>query len=155
MSIAMLVNVTATLLLTPEQPTTLEFADGIEYFSIGKASDFESYLSKNKKILMIRPKKNDFDEFLVVIDKNHSYQFRLKSTPKKITALYRLRKGNVEKFYTLKSETKHYRVLEGRNSLKVKNLRKKGLLINGKRVSKRVFYYPKNAYLSIEGKEVN
>ncbi|MCY4644383.1 MAG: hypothetical protein OXB88_07170 [Bacteriovoracales bacterium] len=154
MSIAMLVNVTTVLLLTSEQPTTLEFAEGIEYFSIGKAIDFESYLSKNKKILMVRPKKKEFDEFLVVIDKNHSYQFRLKSTPKKITALYRLRKGNVEKFYTLKFKTDRYRVLEGKNSLKVERGKRAHLRINGVNVSEKIFYYPKNAYLSIEGKEV-
>ena len=150
----MLLNVTVTLLFTPEQPTTLQFPNAIEYYAVGNATDFDSYLTKDKKILLIRPKKKDFDEFLVVITKGHSYEFRLKSTPRKYTALYQILSGKKEKFYTLKKVTKKYRLSEGMRSLKIERIHGKNLFINDRKAIKKIVYYPKNAPLTIEGEEV-
>ena len=149
----MLLNTTAMLLFTPQQPTTLQFRSPIEYYAIGNTRDFDSYLTKDKKILLIRPKKERFDEFLVVITKGHSYEFRIKSAPKKLTALYQIFNGTRDKFYTLKQSTKKYRLLEGRTAYKIERIAGDYLTINGQKVNRKVIYYPKNAYLNINGKE--
>ena len=53
----MLVNTMATLFFTPNQPTTLQFQHPVEYYSLGNADMFDTYLTKNSKILLIRPQK--------------------------------------------------------------------------------------------------
>ena len=150
----MLLNTTALLLFSPQQPTTLQFPSAIEYYAIGHTVDFESYLTKNKKILLIRPKKQKFDEFLVVITKERSYQFQVKSTNQKITAFYHIHAGKREKFYTLKKATDSYKVFEGRRSFKIERIKGAYLVINGQRITQKTIYYPKNAFLSINGEEV-
>lgn len=154
MKIYMILNTVVTLLFTPRQPTTLQFQQAIEYYSIGNARSFDSYLTKNGKILLIRPKKKQFDEFLVVITKNHSYEFRLKSTPGKRTALYQILDGRGDKFLTLKYNGLKYRILEGLTTLKIIRQRGEYLTINGIKTTKTSIFYPKNAHLTINGREV-
>ena len=154
MNIFMILGTTATLLFSPHQPTTLQFENPIEYYSLGSSGDFDSYLTKNKKILLIRPKKEIFDEFLVVITRNHSYEFRAKSTPKILTALYRIHDGKAEKFYRPKYERDGYRVLTGRRSVKIVRTKGGSLTVNGATTSKRFIYYPKNAHLTVNGEAI-
>ena len=155
MKIYMILGTVVTLLFSPHQPTTVQFESPIEYFSIGNTGDFDSYLSKNKKILLIRPKKEAFDAFLVVITKNKSYEFRLKDASKILTALYQIHDGGPEKFYRFKNNGEGYKILEGEKSLKIIRTTKAKLVVNGRKVDKQVTYYPKNAHLKINGKEVD
>ena len=152
MTIYMLANTMAMLLLTPQQPTTIQFNYPIEYYAVGNKSDFDSYLTKNKKILLIRPLKDKFNEFLVVITKERSYEFLLKSRDEKLTALYQITDGKREKFYTLKKSTKSYKISEGRTSIKIERVGNRPLTVNGKNQGRKVLYYPKGAPLSINGK---
>ena len=142
MKIYMLLNTTAMLLFVPQQPTTLQFPAPIEYYTIGHTNDFESYLTKSKKILLIRPKKKEFDEFLVVITKDHSYEFRIKSTSEKFTALYQILNGHRDKFYTLKESTVKYKLYKGRTSLKIKRIEGSHISINGRKTTQKIIYYP-------------
>ena len=153
MKIYMLINTTAMLLFTPQQPTTLQFSSPIEYYAIGHRNDFDNYLTKNKKILLLHPKKEKFDEFLVVITQKHSYEFRIKSTPKKFSALYQILNATRDKLYTLKKRTQKYKLLEGLRFLKIERTKGDFLIINGQKSTQRIIYYPKNAYLSINGQE--
>ena len=98
---------------------------------------FDTYLTKNSKILLIRPKKEKFDEILVVITKHHSYEFRLKSNPRKLTALYQILDGKGDKFFTLKLQTKQFRVLEGRTMIKIMRTSGGYLEINDIKSSKK------------------
>ena len=154
MKIFMLLNTTAFLLLTPEQPTTLQFASPIEYYSLGNAASFDSYLTRDKKILLIRPKTQSFDAFLVVITKGHSrsYEFRLQSTPAKRTALYQIFPGKRERFYRHRHQGKGFRLLEGERSFKIERTKDAPLLINGVSVQDEILYYPKGASLQINGR---
>ena len=154
MKIYMIINVMATLLVTPKQPTTFQFEHPIEYYSLGNADSFDTYLSKNSKVLLIKSKKDQFDEILVVITKNHSYEFRLKSYEEKITALYQIKHAQTEKFLTRKVDAKSFQVLEGRNILKITRKGNGHLVINGLKVFKKSTYYPKRAYLRINGRVI-
>ena len=154
MTIYMIASTIALLLLTPHQPTTLQFTDQIEYYAIGHTSDFDSYLSKDKKILLLNPKKEHFDEFLVVITKGKSYQFQVRNTAHKRTGFYKILMGKKDKFYSLKKKTNSYKVFEGPQSIKIERLKAPHLMINGRKVSEKSFYYPKNAPLFINGEEV-
>ena len=154
MKIYIILNTITTLLFSPHQPTTMQFSSPIEYYSIGNSQSFQSYLTKNKKILLIYPEKKSFDDFLVVITKNQSYQFRLKNSSQKITALYHIIDGQKDKLYQVKNTTTTHKVLKGKRSIKISRTKGDYLIINDQKITSPVFYYPKNAYLSINGKEV-
>ena len=150
----MIINVMATLLVTPKQPTTLQFEHPVEYYSLGNANEFDTYLSKNNKILLIRPKKNNFNEILVVITKDHSYEFKLKSNAEKLTALYQIKHAKRDKFFSLKMNKDRFQILEGRNTLKILRVRTNYLVINGVKNYMEVIFYPKGAYLNINGQVI-
>ena len=110
--------ITSIILLTisPNYPTTFTFEGPIEYYSLGNEGDFSTYLSKNKKILVINPKIQNFKVPLVVLTNDFSYQITLKSEPNS-PPLYFIKKGKKDNSYSLLKTTPTYRLLEGPNSL--------------------------------------
>ena len=146
----MLEGMVALLFITFQQATILEFETPVEYYAV----DMKSYLSKNKKILLIHPARKDFDEFLVAITKKGTYQLRFKSTKEKGNALYKIREGFKERLYRLKITTSRYKVLEGRTSLKIIRLKGEYLSLNGQKYTRRILFYPRNAHLVINGKRI-
>ena len=146
----MLQGMVALLFLTSGQPTIFEFERPVEYFAV----NMESYLSKNKKVLLVHPKKKEFDDFLVVITKGKSYQLRLKSSPQKGNALYKIKDAEKEKLYHLKIKTSRYKILESKSLLKIVRLKGTYLQINGQRMAQKNIFYPRNANLIIENKRI-
>ena len=89
----------------------------------------------------------------MVITQGHSYEFRIKSTKKKFSALYQILNGTRDKLYTLKKRAKNYKILEGLRFLKIERTKGDYLIINGQKRTQRIIYYPQKAYLSINGQE--
>jgi len=139
------------LSITPNHPTTFKFTEPIEYFSLGKQGDFSAYLAKNKKILVITPKIENFDIPMVVLSKNNSYQIKLTSS-KDSPSLYLIKKGKKESHYTLLKKTKDFRLLKGKSSLFIKL--NKDLRINGLPKGKGPHYLSKGGKLFINGEQV-
>jgi len=63
MELSVLFSLTTLLFFTPFQPVTMKFSEKIEYHVIGNEGDFQTYKSKNEKILLIKPKLKEFDAF--------------------------------------------------------------------------------------------
>lgn len=140
------------LLINPNFPTTLKFNEEIEYFTLGNMGDFNSYLSKDKKILVLTPKKKFDPTPLVVITSESTFQFLLKeSDTSNLNSLYLIYKGNEDKKYVLIKETPTFRLLEGVSSLllesKVPNLE-----INFQPSIKRRTILSKGSPLYIQGR---
>ena len=88
MIIYTLTNVVTYLMLTFGSPTTIVFDSPIEFVSTSNESDFSTYKSKDNKKLTIKSFKNDFETNLVVITKNGTYPFVLKTTSEKSYQIY-------------------------------------------------------------------
>jgi type IV secretory pathway VirB9-like protein len=67
------------LFLTISHPTTLVFDEPVEYVSAGKEGDFNFHRANNQKILVVRPLKEFSETNMIVITKDHHYQFKIKS----------------------------------------------------------------------------
>ncbi|MBP9763629.1 MAG: hypothetical protein KBD10_02700, partial [Candidatus Pacebacteria bacterium] len=72
MQIFTLLNLTTYLFLTFGTPTTFRFNSQIELTSISNESDFFKYESKDKKVLILKPMKENFDSSMVVLTRNGS-----------------------------------------------------------------------------------
>jgi len=151
MEIFTLLTMVVFLSVTPNHPTTFQFADSIEYYSLGNQGEFSTYLSQDRKILVITPKVKVFEIPLVVLAKKNSYQFKLISTAKS-PPLYLIKKGFKETHYSLLKKTPTYRLLEGKSSLFIKL--QKDLTINGLLKKKGPHYLSKGGQLFINGVQV-
>ena len=116
MEIFALITSIILLNISPNLPTTFTFEEPIEYYSLGNEGDFSTYLSKNKKILVINPKIQNFKVPLVVLTNDFAFQITLKSEPNS-PPLYSLKKGKKDNSYSLLKTTPSYRLLEGPKSL--------------------------------------
>lgn len=150
----MLLNITAFLQFSSLQPVTMKFNSPIEYHSIGNDGDFETYKTKDKKILLIKPKLKEFDTFLVVITKNTCYQFHITSTSERKSVLYQIKDGKIDLIYKEKKRTPKYKVLEGEHSIKIVNLTKSPLLINQQSINQNIVYFPKGANLHVNNDNI-
>ena len=140
----------ANLLVSFQFPTTFRFEHPIEYFSLGKQGSFHTYVSKNKKLLIITPKIREFNLPLVVITERGTYRIKLTSSIKEVSNLYLIKKGMRDKKYILKKESPKYRLLEGEHSLYLE-IKKGPLIINDKNHSGTSVVLSKGPLLTIDG----
>jgi hypothetical protein len=112
MEIFALITSLILLSISPNLPTTFTFEEPIEYFGLGNEGDFSTYLSKNKKILVVTPKIATFKVPLVILSNDFSYQIILKNESNS-PPVYFIKKGKKEKSYSLLKTTPSYRLLEG------------------------------------------
>jgi type IV secretory pathway VirB9-like protein len=127
------------LFLTVSHPTTLVFDEPVEYVSAGKAGDFSLHRANNQKILVVQPLKDFFETDMIVITKDHHYQFKLKkptSEDEKAHSFVYLHQGGINKSYILKFENEVVRILEGDTSTLIQNKTKKSLLVNDKLIER-------------------
>lgn len=104
MPIFTLLNITTYLFLTYGSPTTFKFDSQIEFSSISNESDFYKYESKDRKILVLKPMKENIDSGVVVITKNATYTFNLHITDQKTPLVYEVQQGaKSSAYYTLNS----------------------------------------------------
>ncbi|MBP6979999.1 hypothetical protein KBB41_03075 [Candidatus Curtissbacteria bacterium] len=104
MQIFTLLNLTTYLFLTFGTPTTFRFNSQIELTSISNESDFFKYESKDKKVLILKPMKENFDSSMVVLTKNGSYTFNLHVANQKTPLVYEVLEGEkASSYYTVKS----------------------------------------------------
>jgi hypothetical protein len=116
MEIFALITSLILLNISPNLPTTFTFEEPIDYYSLGNEGDFSTYLSKNKKILVVNPKIQNFKVPLVVLTKDFSFQITLKSEPQS-PPIYFIKIGKKNNSYSLLKSTPDFRLLEGQNSL--------------------------------------
>lgn len=120
------------LFLSVNHPTTIIFDEPVEYISAGKEGDFSVHRSNNQKILVIRPLKENFETDMIIITKDHHYQFKIKepkSLEKTHTLVY-VHEGVINRSYVLKYESEKVRILEGETSTLIQNKSKKGISVN-------------------------
>ena len=65
------------LFLTVSHPTTLVFDEPVEYVSAGKEGEFALHRANNQKILVVQPIKEFSETDMIVITKEHHYQFKI------------------------------------------------------------------------------
>ena len=144
----------ASLFLSQEFPTTFRFNSPIEYFSLGKQGSFHTYVSKNKKLLIITPKIKEFKIPLVVITNENIYRLKLLSSKKENSNLYIIKKAIRDKKYILKKETPKFRLLEGEHSLYL-DLKKGPVIINDQNHPGPSVVLSKGPLLMIDGKRID
>lgn len=126
------------LFLSVNHPTTLIFDEPVEYVSAGREGDFSLHRSNNQKILVIRPLKDNFETDMIVITKDHHYQFKI-NAPKqseKTHSLVYIHNGALDRSYVLKYESEKIRILEGETSTLIQNKTKKGISVNDIEITK-------------------
>ncbi len=143
------------LFLTISHPTTLVFDEPVEYVSAGKEGDFDLHRANNQKILVIRPLKEFTETDMIVITKNHHYQFKLKGplTGDKTHSFIYLHEGEINRSFVKKVETDSYKVLEGETSILIQNKKKEPLMVNEKLLD-REGYFSKGSPILIGNQRV-
>lgn len=143
------------LFLTISHPTTLVFDEPVEYVSAGKEGDFDLHRANNQKILVIRPLKEFNETDMIVITKNHHYQFKIKSPAQgeKSHSFIYLHEGEINRSFIKKLETENYRILEGDTSILVQN-KKKGPLVVNEQVIDRQGHFSKGSPVMIGNQRV-
>ena len=120
------------LFLTISHPTTLVFDEPVEYVSAGKDGDFSLHRANNQKIIVIRPLKENFETDMIVLTRDHHYQFKIKE-PKlndKTHSFIYVHEGTPNRSYVLKFENENIKILEGETSTLIQNKTKKPLMVN-------------------------
>lgn len=136
------------LFLSLSSPSTLIFEEPIEYVSAGKQGEFSIHRSNNQKILVIQPLKDVSETTMIVITKDHHYQFKIKTVEKEHHSYVYIFDGSVNKTYLKKVDNKDYRILEGDSSVLVQNKGTTPLDVNETKVA-REDYFSKGAPLFI------
>jgi hypothetical protein len=151
MEIFALITSLILLNISPNLPTTFTFEEPIEYFSLGNEGDFSTYLSKNKKILVVTPKIATFKVPLVVLSNDFSYQITLKNESNS-PPIYFIKKGKKDNSYSLLKSTESFRLLEGANS----NLLylNSDADVNGILTKKGKFYLSKGSQIFLNGEKI-
>ena len=146
------------LFLSLSHPTTLVFGEPIEYVSAGSNGDFDLHRANNQKILVVRPLKSFGETDMIVLTKDHHFQFKLKEVPQsgdqsKTHSLVNIYEGEINKSYIKKLETDTFRVLEGESSVWIINKTSKNLEVNGTELE-RDGYFSKGSPLLINKERV-
>jgi hypothetical protein len=138
------------LFLTISHPTTLVFDEPVEYVSAGKEGDFDLHRANNKKILVVRPLKEFNETDMIVITKDHHYQFKIKSplAGEKTHSFIYLHEGEINRSFVKRVETENYKVLEGDTSTLIQNKKKEPLTVN-EQVVDREGYFSKGSPILI------
>lgn len=127
------------LFLTTSHPTTLVFDEPVEYVSIGKEGDFSLHRANNQKILVVQPLKDFLETDMIVITKEHHYQFKVRMPESKnesTHAFVYIHDGGINRSYVLKFENTELRILEGDTSTLIQNKTNKPILVNEKLVER-------------------
>lgn len=136
------------------KPTTLRFDSHIEYISLGEETQFVTKLSKNKKLLTLKPMKSLKDIPLVVVTKKGDFQFQGSTTDSKYYSQFiDIKEGRVSRLFQNVYSDKELQVLEGKESLRVINKGKKPMMVNGVSVMGEVDTC-KGAPVIVNGREI-
>lgn len=129
----------AMLSLGINKPTTLRFESAVEYVSLGSEDSFVVSLSKNKKLLTIKPIVSQESTPLVVVTKGGDFQFQGTTTlSKDYSQFVDVRIGEVSKYFQNVHSTKKYEVLEGAESVRIINKSAKPIVVNGVSTKQRI-----------------
>ena len=153
MQLYTLINLTTYLFLTFGSPSTFKFDSPIEFTTISNESDFLKYQSKDKKILVLKPLKNNFDSNLVVITKGGTYTFNLHIADQKSPLVYEVTEGEKGfSFYSVKV-TPDYEILSAEKItlLRLKSSRFKTV---NDLPSKTEQYLPKNSKIKLDNEYI-
>lgn len=123
------------LYLTISHPTTLVFDEPVDYVSAGKEGEFSLHRANNQKILVVQPLKDFSETDMIVITKDHHYQFKVRkpnTENEKAHSFVYIHEGEVNRSYVLKFENDDVKILEGETSTLVQNKSKKPILVNEK-----------------------
>lgn len=149
MQIFTLLNMTTYLFLTFGTPTTFKFNTPIELISISNESDFFKYESKDKKILVLKPTKDNFDSSMVVITKNATYTFNLHITQKNTPLVYEVLDALKAKSYYLLKTTLDYDLLTSDKVTLLRMKTKKFKTVNDVAIKTEQFI-PKNGKIKLD-----
>ncbi|MGZ3745421.1 MAG: TrbG/VirB9 family P-type conjugative transfer protein [Bacteriovorax sp.] len=146
------------LFLSFSHPTTLVFDEPVEYVSAGKEGDFNLHRANNQKILVVRPLKAFGETDMIVITKDHHYQFKLKEVqgtqnPDQSHSFVNIHSGEINRSFVKKLETENFKIFEGESSSWVVNKSKKAIQVNGVEVI-REGYFSKGSPLLINNQRV-
>lgn len=126
------------LFLSINHPTTLVFDEPVEYVSAGREGDFSLHRANNQKIIVLRPLKENFETDMIVITKDHHYQFKIKE-PKpneKSHSFIYVHNGEANRSYVHKYESEQVKILEGESSTLVQNKTKNSIVINDTQIDR-------------------
>lgn len=127
------------LFLCISHPTTLVFNEPVEYVSAGREGDFDLHRANNQKIVVLRPLKPFGETDMIVITKDHHYQFKLKNVlvsqkSDQSHSFINIYEGAINRSFEKKSETEAYKILEGETSSWIVNKSKVPINVNGEEV---------------------
>ncbi|MGZ3789420.1 MAG: hypothetical protein ACXVLQ_12905 [Bacteriovorax sp.] len=136
MSFYILAKTLVFLFLSISHPTTLVFDEPVEYVSAGREGDFDLHRANNQKIVVIRPLKPFGETDMIVITKDHHYQFKLKEVQAgqgidKSHSFINIYDGEINRSFEKKIETDTYKVFEGASSTWIVNKSKNPINVNG------------------------
>lgn len=154
MQIYTLLNITTYLFLTFGAPSTFKFDSPIELTSVSNESDFFKYESKDRKILILKPMKNNFDSSLVVITKNSTYTFNLHIIEQKTPLVYEVLEGETTNSYYLEKSTQDYDLLTSDKISLLRIKSKKFKTVNDAAIKTEQFI-PKNSKIKLDQDYVN
>lgn len=127
------------LFLSLSHPTTLVFDEPVEYVSVGKEGDFAVHRANNQKILVVQPLKEFSETDMIVITKDHHYQFKVRDgdvEKEKTHSFIYVHEGEANKSYVLKFENKFLKILEGDTSTFIQNKSKETIWVNDKQIDR-------------------
>lgn len=142
-------NFTTYLFLTFGTPSTFKFETPIELTSISNESDFFKYESKDKKILILKPMKENFDSSLVVITKNGHYTFNLHITSQKTPLVYEILDAEKSTTYYLEKSTSDFEILSSEKITLLRLKSTKYKTVNDVAI-KTEQYIPKNGKIKLD-----
>ena len=146
------------LFLSISHPTTLVFDEAVEYLSAGRENDFDLHRANNQKIVVIRPLKAFGETDMIVITKDHHYQFKLKEIlvgqpVEQSHSFVNIYEGGINRSFNKKIENDAYKVFEGDTSSWVVNKSKSPINVNGMEVV-RDGYFSKGSPVLINNQRV-
>ncbi len=132
------------LFLTLSHPTTLVFDEPVEYVSAGREGDFDLHRANNQKILVIRPLKSFGETDMIVITKDHHYQFKLKEISSNQSSdshsFVNIFEGAIDRSFNKKIETDAYKIFEGETSSWIINKTKNSINVNGVEIIREGYF---------------
>lgn len=147
----MLMGHFATIFLSPQFSTTIEFNQPIEQVIYGGSkNDLYIYLANNKKTLIIKPLEKSLNSNLTIIAKDQNYHFWIQMDHDRPHVFVQLQKGQVNSIYQTVFENDDLKIQEGSSSVLIINKKKTPLEVNGKKVESQD-YFSKGIPLIVNG----
>jgi redox-sensitive bicupin YhaK (pirin superfamily) len=131
------------LFLTISHPTTLVFDEPVEYVSVGKEGEFALHRANNQKILVVQPLKEFSETDMIVITKDHHFQFKVRMPESKnesTHAFVYIHDGDINRSYVLKFENADLKILDGDSSTLIQNKTSKPIIVNEKVVDREAHF---------------